>query len=143
MVVKLDLVNAFNRLRHKFIFEVLAKFGFSLSFINWIQACIFEPWIAPLVNDRPTDFFKATRGLRQGCPISPMLFVLQASVLSFQLEKSDRIWTLWASGLPEESRTSTMLSSQTTPCCLEGLLCALLKNLNKKLISFVKHLDAC
>eukprot|EP00253_Pinus_taeda_P026762 PITA_26762 len=48
---------------------------------------IQEPWIAPLINGRATDFFKATRGLRQGCPLSPLLFVLQPSVLSFYLDK--------------------------------------------------------
>jgi hypothetical protein len=39
------------------------------------------------VNGRAVDFFKDTRGLRQGCPLSSLLFVLQASVLSFYLDK--------------------------------------------------------
>lgn len=69
------------------MFNVLSKFGFDDRFLNWIQACISEPWIAPLVNGRATDFFKATRGLRQGCPLFPLLFVLQASTLSFLLNK--------------------------------------------------------
>ena len=45
------------------------------------------PWIAPLVNGRAIDFFKALRGLKQGYPLSPLLFVMQASVLSFLLDK--------------------------------------------------------
>ena len=53
-----------------------------------MKACISGPWIAPLVNGRPTDFFQATRGIRQACPLSPLLYALQASVLSFQLDKS-------------------------------------------------------
>jgi hypothetical protein len=87
MIVKLDFANAFDRVRHSFLFEVLHKFGFGPGFISWIIACISEPWIAPLVNGRAADFFKASRGLRQGCLLSPLLFVLQASALSFILGK--------------------------------------------------------
>lgn len=64
MVIKLDLANDFDRVRHKFMFDVMDKLGFGQNFIKWIKACISEPWIAPLVNGRAADFFKATRGLR-------------------------------------------------------------------------------
>lgn len=87
MAIKLDLANAFDRVNHSFLLNVMSKFGFGENFIKWIRACISEPWIAPLVNGRATDFFKALRGLRQGCPLSPLLFVIQASVLSFLLNK--------------------------------------------------------
>lgn len=87
MVIKLDLANSFDRVNHSFLLKVMSRFGFGSNFINWIWACISEPWIAPLVNGRATDFFKASRGLRQGCPLSPLLFVIQASALSFLLDK--------------------------------------------------------
>jgi hypothetical protein len=43
MVIKLDLANAFDRVRHAFLFEVMNKFGFDLHFISWIKACIGSP----------------------------------------------------------------------------------------------------
>jgi len=87
MAIKLDLANAFDRVNHSFLLKVIRKFGFGDKFIKWIRACILEPWIAPLVNGRATEFFKASRGLRQGCPLSPLIFVIQASILSFLLNK--------------------------------------------------------
>eukprot|EP00253_Pinus_taeda_P008466 PITA_08466 len=68
MVIKLDLANAFDRVRLSFLWEVLKKFGFGMGFLKWIHACIVDPWITPLVNGRAAGFFKALRGLRQGCP---------------------------------------------------------------------------
>ena len=85
MGIKLDLANAFDRLRHSFILMVLKKFGFPPVFINQVQACIKSPWIAPLINGRPSEFFKASRGVRQGCPLSPFLYILVADSLSRRL----------------------------------------------------------
>ena len=88
MVVKIDLANAFDRVSHPFLLQVMQKFGFSSEFISWIKACISKPWIAPLINGRAASFFQASRGLRQGCSLSPLLYAIQASVLSFQRENA-------------------------------------------------------
>jgi len=94
MVIKLDLANAFDKVNHHFLFQVMKKFGFAFGFICWIKACVRSPWIAPLVNGRTAEFFKASRGLRQGCPLSPLLYTIQASVLSFQLDHSQQLQSL-------------------------------------------------
>jgi hypothetical protein len=78
MVIKLDMANAFDRVKHAFLFSVMQKFGFSKYFIDWIQACIGSPWIAPLINGRPSQFFQASKGLRQGFPLSPSLYIILA-----------------------------------------------------------------
>ena len=77
--------NAFDRAKHSFLFSVLHYFGFSHAFINLIKACIDKPWIAPLVNGRPTNFFQATRGLRRGCPLLLFLYILMVDSLSRKL----------------------------------------------------------
>ena len=64
MLIKLDMANAFDRVKLSFLYQVLLSFGFEQEFVNMIQACTHNPWIAPLVNVRPTKFFKSSRGLR-------------------------------------------------------------------------------
>ena len=57
MVVKLDLANAFDRVSHPFLFQVMLRFGFAPEFVSWVKACISKPWIAPLINGRAAPFF--------------------------------------------------------------------------------------
>jgi hypothetical protein len=45
MIIKIDMANAFDRVRHSFLYAVLRKFGFGDNFINWIFTCIGGPWI--------------------------------------------------------------------------------------------------
>jgi hypothetical protein len=57
MVVKLDMANAFDQVKHNFLFSILKAYGFSKDFINWIRACISAPWVSPLLNERPSSKF--------------------------------------------------------------------------------------
>jgi hypothetical protein len=50
LVIKLDMANAFDRVKYDFIFQVMRKFRFSGEFIKWIASCIKAPWMAPLLN---------------------------------------------------------------------------------------------
>ena len=70
MVVKIDIADAFDRVRHAFLLHVMRKFGFNPAFIRWVKDYISEPWIAPLINGRVAGVFKTSRGLCQRCPIS-------------------------------------------------------------------------
>ena len=85
MLIKLDMKNTFDRVKLSFLYQVLRAFGFSAEFVRLIKACTDRPWISPLVNGRPRDFFQATRGMRQGCPLSPFLYILMGEVLSKKL----------------------------------------------------------
>ena len=63
MLIKLDMQNAFDRIKLPFLYDVLLTFGFRVEFVNLIKACNDMPWIDLLVNGRPSDFFQGTHGL--------------------------------------------------------------------------------
>lgn len=65
----------------------MKKFGFPVLFIHWILECISSSKFSVLVNGSPYGFFGAKRGIRQGCPMSPYLFVMVMEVLSALLKK--------------------------------------------------------
>ena len=94
MLIKLDMKNAFDWVRLSILYEVLSSFGFSTDFVCLIKACTDRPWITPLVNGRPTKLFQATRGLHQGCPLSPFLYILMAESLSRKLSAKLAIGSL-------------------------------------------------
>ena len=54
--------------------------------VNWILGCISSANFAILVNGSPSCFFTASRGIRQGFPLSPLLFILVIEGLSLLIE---------------------------------------------------------
>ncbi|KAL4319880.1 hypothetical protein GQ457_18G002580 [Hibiscus cannabinus] len=71
-----------------FLIFVLEKMGFSKLWCNWIRFCISTASISVLLNGSHKNSFNISRGLRQGCPLSPLLFNIIAEVLSALLRKA-------------------------------------------------------
>jgi hypothetical protein len=69
---------------------ILLQINMGLKVTNWIMSCVVSTSFSVLINGEPTDFFKSGRGLRQGCPLSPLLFVLVMEGLSLLLKESQR-----------------------------------------------------
>eukprot|EP00253_Pinus_taeda_P010247 PITA_10247 len=90
MIIKLDMANSFDRVDHSFLTATLKRLGISKNFISIINGCISNPWTAPLINGRPNNYFRSSRGLRQGCPLSPFLFIIIVETLSIHLENLHR-----------------------------------------------------
>ena len=68
--------------------KVLKKMGFGDKWVSWIEWCISTATFSVLVNGSPAGFFGSSRGLRQGDPLSPYLFVLGMEALSLMIDKA-------------------------------------------------------
>lgn len=86
--VKFDIAKAFDTVKWSFITSVLQAMGLPAQFINWIRLCISTAAFSVSVNGSLEGFFTSARGIRQGCSLSPYLYVILSNVLSKLLNQA-------------------------------------------------------
>jgi hypothetical protein len=86
LLFKVDFEKAYDSVDWGYLDAVMGKMGFPTLWRKWIKECITTATASVLVNGSPTDEFPLERGLRQGDPLSPFLFLLAAEGLNVLMQ---------------------------------------------------------
>jgi len=91
VVLNIDPSKAYDRISWLFLRMFLTHLGFNLPYINKVMRCISLVSFVVLINSVALLFFTAKRGLRQRCPLSPLLFLLVTEGLNRALTQETNI----------------------------------------------------
>jgi hypothetical protein len=88
LIFKVDFEKAYDSVDWGFLEYMLHRFGFCSKWIDWIRACVFAGNLSVLVNGCPTSKINIQRGLKQGDPLAPFLFLLVVEGFSGVMRKA-------------------------------------------------------
>ncbi|XP_058784174.1 uncharacterized mitochondrial protein AtMg01250-like [Vicia villosa] len=88
LLLKVDFEKAYDSVSWNYLRHQMKLMGFGRKWMSWMEACVFSSHMSILVNGSATKEFTVQRGLRQGDPLSPFLFVLVMEGLTSIVKKS-------------------------------------------------------
>lgn len=91
LIVSLDFKSAFDSLDHAFMMDALKTYNLGDNFLHWVSTLYSSAEATVLSNGISSGWFSVERGVRQGCPLSPMLFVLAVERLADSMRNNNSI----------------------------------------------------
>ena len=98
LLLFLDFEKAFDTVEWPFIWKTLDSFNFGRSITNWIMLCYQNIESCVLNNGWASNFFALERGVRQGCPLSPYIFLLCVEILAERIRTNKDIEGIFIKG---------------------------------------------
>jgi hypothetical protein len=90
LLLKLDISRAFDSVAWPFLLSVLRQRGFGPRWIRWITLLLASASTKVLINGNAGPAFRHARGLRQGDPLSPLLFLLAMDTLAGMFKEAEQ-----------------------------------------------------
>nr|GEW44049.1 cysteine-rich receptor-like protein kinase [Tanacetum cinerariifolium] len=87
LIFKVDFEKAYDCVNWEFLEDIMQQMGFGRKWCVWIRACLGSATSSVLVNRSPTKEFALERGIRQGDPLSPFLFLIVAESLNVAMQE--------------------------------------------------------
>jgi hypothetical protein len=91
IILKLDFEKAYDKVNWEFFMQVLRMRGFPTVWCQWMEKVVSKGSVCVQVNGEQGCFFQTKKGLRQGDPLSPILFNIVADMLAVLIERSKRL----------------------------------------------------
>jgi hypothetical protein len=88
LILKVDFEKAYDSVNWKFLEYMLRRFGFTNKWIGWVKACVCSGCLSVLVNGSPSREVNIARGLKQGDPLAPFLFLLVVEGFGLLMSKA-------------------------------------------------------
>jgi len=90
IILKLDFEKAYDKVNWNLLFECMEKRGFNQKWCNWIKQVVIGGTVNVKVNNSIGPYIKSYKGVRQGDPLSPILFNLSADCLTTMVSKAQQ-----------------------------------------------------
>ena len=87
MIISIDAEKAFEKIQHPFMIKTLQKIGIEGTYFNIVKAIHDKPTANIILNDEKLEAFPLTSGIRQGCPLSPLLFNIVLEILAASIRE--------------------------------------------------------
>ena len=110
----IDFEKAFDSLDWEYLFKALDTFHFGSDFKTWVKTLFTNISSCIINNGFASGPFTLKRGVRQGCPLSGLLFILAAEILSCSIRASDHIKGI--RDLNKEKKLSQYADDTTSFC---------------------------